>query len=394
MRSRKKVAALVALAAGVVAALATTPSAFGWTVTMTAQPQLKRTYQWAIDKSVTPTTVTLKAGETASVSYSVTVTNTGSVDSDWAVTGDVTFSSDPNITLGGLQVFATPPGLTVPQTPGTVTSCSPSPFPVTLVSGLVCGYLIGLPNANPGDAHAIADIDASPSGPGGRHVSAPFDFSTATINQVDECVTVTDSLQGALGTACVGDSPKTFTYTRTVGPYGEDQCGEHTIPNTATFVTNDTGATGSDSASVVVTVVCEPPSGCTRTIGYWKTHAGFGPQADVVTPLLPVWLGTAGGAKSINVTTASLAVQLLKKGDSSNGIEKLYAQLLGAKLNIKSGASSSSVSSVIAAADAFLATRNAADWDSLTATQKAQVLSWMTTLDNYNNGLVGPEHCK
>ena len=94
MRSRKRVSALVALAVGIVAALATTPSAFGWTVDMTAQTSLKRTYQWTIAKSVTPTTVTLDAGETATATYSVVVTNTGSTDSDWAVGGDVTFSSD------------------------------------------------------------------------------------------------------------------------------------------------------------------------------------------------------------------------------------------------------------------------------------------------------------
>ena len=293
-------------------------------------------------------------------------------------------------------MFSTPPGLNVPQNPGTVTSCSPSPFPVTLVSGLVCGYLIGLPNASPGDAHAIADID---SPPGGRHVEAAFDFSNPTVNQVDECINVTDSMAGALGTVCVADSPKTFTYTKTIGPYSEAECGDHVVNNTASFVTNDTGATGSASASVNVTVVCEPPSGCTRTIGYWKTHAGFGPQADVVTPLLPVRLGTLGGAKSVNVTTAALAVQLLKeKGtnnvhDSSNGINKLYAQLLGAKLNGASGANLSSVASVIAAADAFLATKNTLDWAGLTDAQKTMVNGWMTTLDNYNNGLVGPEHC-
>ena len=396
MRSRKRVSALVALAAGIVAALATTPSAFGWTVDMTAQTSLKRTYQWKIEKSVTPTSVTLNAGETATVAYSVTVTNTGSTDSDWAVGGNVTFSSDPSITIGGLQVFSTPPGLNVPQNPGTVTSCSPSPFPVTLVSGLVCGYLIGLPNANPGDAHAIADVDVPP---GGRHVETPFDFSNPTLNEVDECVNVTDTLKGALGTVCVGDSPKTFSYNMTVGPYGEDECGEHTIPNTASFVTNDTGATGSASANVNVTVVCTPPSGCTRTIGYWKTHAGFGPQADVVTPLLPVRLGTLGGAKSVNVTTAALAVQLLDRrgtnnvADSSNGINKLYAQLLGAKLNGASGANLSSVASVIAAADAFLATHNSLDWAGLTDAQKSMVNDWMTTLDDYNNGRVGPEHC-
>ena len=139
-----------------------------------------------------------------------------------------------------------------------------------------------------------------------------------------------------------------------------------------------------------------PPGGCTRTIGYWKTHAGFGPQADVVTPLLPIWLGTNGGAKSIQVTTAAMAVDFLKQnvyGTQSNGITKLYAQLLGAKLSIASGASDVDVAATIAAADAFLATHNYLDWSSLSKPDKAMVLGWQSTLDNYNNGLIGPVHC-
>jgi hypothetical protein len=139
-----------------------------------------------------------------------------------------------------------------------------------------------------------------------------------------------------------------------------------------------------------------PPTGdaCTRTIGYWKTHAGFGPQADVVTPLLPVWLGTSGGAKSVHVTTAALAVALLdKSGDASNGINKLYAQLLGAKLNIANGADGSAILQAITQADAFLATHAAADWGALTSTQRQQVLSWAAMFDDYNNGRIGPQHC-
>jgi hypothetical protein len=140
-----------------------------------------------------------------------------------------------------------------------------------------------------------------------------------------------------------------------------------------------------------------PPSGdaCTRTIGYWKTHAGFGPQGDVVTPLLPVWLGTAAGAKSVHVTTAALAVSLLdRSGDASNGINKLYAQLLGAKLNIANGADGSAILQAIAQADAFLATHAAADWSSLSSAQRQQVLAWAATLDDYNNGRIGPGHCR
>ncbi|PWB70445.1 hypothetical protein C3F09_09030 [candidate division GN15 bacterium] len=139
-----------------------------------------------------------------------------------------------------------------------------------------------------------------------------------------------------------------------------------------------------------------PHGGCTRTIGYWKTHAGFGPQADVVTPLLPIWLGTSGGLKSVQVTTAQMAVDYLSQqvyGAPSNGITKLYAQLLGAKLNIASGADYAEVAAAIAAADAFLATHNYLDWTSLSKADKNMVLGWQYTLDQYNNGFIGPAHC-
>jgi len=133
--------------------------------------------------------------------------------------------------------------------------------------------------------------------------------------------------------------------------------------------------------------------GCSHTIGYWKTHAGFtGNNPDVVTALLPIWLGTSGGAKSVQVTTAGQVVNIMS-AVGSNGISKLYAQLLGAKLSIADGADGSAIAAVITAADAFLATHNAADWTSLSKSQKQMVLGWMETLDDYNNGLIGPGHC-
>jgi len=136
--------------------------------------------------------------------------------------------------------------------------------------------------------------------------------------------------------------------------------------------------------------------GCSRTIGFWKTHAGFGPQDDFITPLLPVWLGTPGGKKSFFVDSAELAEDILSEdvyGDASNGITKLYAQLLGAKLNILSGASDIDVTGVISAADAFLAEHDWRDWDNLSAQEQMTVLDWKDTLDDYNNGYIGPGHC-
>jgi hypothetical protein len=139
-----------------------------------------------------------------------------------------------------------------------------------------------------------------------------------------------------------------------------------------------------------------PDEHCTRTIGYWKTHAGFGPQPDVVTPLLPIWLGTFGGTYSLNVTNRTMAVNILNQnvyGSPSNGITKLYAQLLGVKLNAANDADISTIAATIASADAFIATHYYTTWSGLSNSQKNMVLGWVATLDNYNNGLIGPIHC-
>jgi hypothetical protein len=66
--------------------------------------------------------------------------------------------------------------------------------------------------------------------------------------------------------------------------------------------------------------------------------------------------------------------------------------MLAAKLNIASGADAA-VADAVAAADAFLAEHSWDDWASLTSVDQQMVLSWMTTFDEFNNGLAGPEHC-
>lgn len=139
-----------------------------------------------------------------------------------------------------------------------------------------------------------------------------------------------------------------------------------------------------------------PQDGCTATIGYWKTHAGFGPQDDDVTPLLPVNLGDMGGAKTLMVNDAATAVAIFKMkdyGGSKNGIAKLYAQLLGAKLNMASGASTMDINDAMSEADAFLADHDWMDWDGLSAMDQQMVLAWKDMFDDYNNGYIGPGHC-
>jgi hypothetical protein len=380
-----------------------TVNCYGPTVTKNANTSLTRTYNWDIVKSADQTNLTLAKNETYDVHYTITPSATFT-DSNWATGGTITVHNPAPIpaTLNSVSDIVTGPitgNLNCPVT-----------FPYTLAAGadLVCTYTAALPDDTTRTNTATAtqqnysydkNLNATANGTTDYSGTAPVDFSGATIDEIDTCISVIDSLQGSLGSRCYSAiaSPTPFTYTRTIGPY--TTCGNHTVTNTATSTTNNTNTTDTSSWTVNANVPC--PIGCTLTIGYWKNHAGFGPQRDVVSSLLPKCLGNGvfgiclPFTKGRNVSTAQDAVNYLSMkiyGAPSNGITKLYAQLLGAKLNIAAGASNT-ISSTIIAADSFLTVKNYLDWSGLSKPQQSQVLSWMSALDNYNNGLGGVPHC-
>lgn len=136
--------------------------------------------------------------------------------------------------------------------------------------------------------------------------------------------------------------------------------------------------------------------GCTHGKGFWKNHAGLGPQDDLVTPLLPIWLGNEDGEKSLNVETAEMAYNILQQhtyGEPSNGITKLYAHFLTAKLNIANGADGDDIADLITEIDNFLADHDWQDWDSLTHEEKQMVNQWKGQVGGYNDGETGPGPC-
>jgi hypothetical protein len=170
--------------------------------------------------------------------------------------------------------------------------------------------------------------------------SAPFTFSDISFaeNPIDECVSVSDSSAGPLGSACVGDAnPKSFTYSRTVAV----QPGCVSYDNTATFTTNDTGATGSASKTVTV---CGPANTGARTIGFWKTTNG---QNLVGTYCIRnsynlgtylAGLGAGAGPFSGAPTTCSslktYVFNILKNASATNMNVMLKAQMLGTALDV------------------------------------------------------------
>ena len=136
--------------------------------------------------------------------------------------------------------------------------------------------------------------------------------------------------------------------------------------------------------------------GCTYGKGFWKNHAGMGPQEDLVTDLLPLWLGNEDGEMSLNVETAQMAYDVLGQmvyGHPSNGITRLYAHLLTAKLNIANGADDEDIADVITAADDFLAENDWNGWGELSQEDRQMVNGWKDMLESYNEGEIGPGHC-
>src|SRR5581483_7869481 len=374
------------------ALLLTAAPAFAGGFDVAAHTSLTRTYTWSIQKVAHDPSITLAPGATFMESYDVTVTNTGSVDSNWKVSDGIHYYPGSTFTPTGVNALISPDNIAATISDPTDDPSRCSSVLNTAITDLYCAYSAALPDGSPQTVTATIALQ----GGGSVSTSTPFDFTNPdSITTVNQCVQVADTLEGNLGQVCAANGPTTFSYTMPIT--APQQCGDFDVTNTASL-NDDAVHPSSSTANVHVQVPCAAP-GCTLTIGYWKTHAGFRPQADVVTPLLPQWLGTAGGAKSQDVTTAALAVQFLSFDGSnnvfaaSNGINKLYAQLLAAKLNIANGASGSAIASTISAADAFLAANDSLSWSELSKASQNTVLGWMTALDNYNNGLSGPAHC-
>jgi hypothetical protein len=78
-------------------------------------------------------------------------------------------------------------------------------------------------------------------------------------------------------------------------------------------------------------------------------------------------------------------------GDPSKPINKLYAQLLAAKLNIANGADGSAISTTIQQADAFLTGKQPNQ--NLSGPQRQTAVSLAAQLENFNSGGIGPGHC-
>ena len=231
-------------------------------------------------------------------------------------------------------------------------------------------------------------------------VSDTDGYSYDLDSETDECIDVVDALGGIDTTICADDPPADFVIEYTYDVV-QNECGEHDVPNTASFETNDQDGevddTGSDDWNVHVTIDC--PEGCTLTQGYWKTHSEFGPA-----PEDEDWYligdfdgdGTEEGPNEAFYLSGQTWYQVFWTKPAGNAYYTLAKQYMAALLNIANGADSpANVDAAIAAADTLFETYTPAQIGALKGNKqpRPQFISAAGTLGSYNEGLIGPGHC-
>lgn len=132
--------------------------------------------------------------------------------------------------------------------------------------------------------------------------------------------------------------------------------------------------------------------GCTRTIGYWKTHSKYGPAKkadDTWNLILPT------GTDAPFFLSGKTYFQVLGTAPRGNPYYILAHQYIAAELNFLAGAYNGAVDDEFAAAKVLLQTYTPAQVASM-ANNNADKKAFITLggiLDNYNNGIIGPGHC-
>lgn len=331
---------------------------------------------WSISKTGPADPLTLATGQTYAAPYQVRVETTGSTTAGLTVSGPVLIHNPTPYTprIDAVSVM-------VGELAATVTCPSTYPFVVPAFAATTCHFTVAVPDTN--DRLVYVDVIKD----GGMSLersleTASFANPTTTSDQIDDCITVYDSqVASPLGTACITDGAKTFTYDAPIGPFAA--CGPFSVANSATYVGNDTGATGSSSWTVVGTVPCA--SGCTLSAGYWKTHSELGPA-----PYDDVWAQV--GTQTPFFLSGGSYHGALSTPPGGNAYWTLARAFAAAQLNTLNGASPAVIQATYAQAEDVLASTTPAHV-AASRTVRNTVVRLAAILNDWNTGLTGPGHC-
>jgi hypothetical protein len=346
-------------------------------VSKTANTEYTRTWPWSVAKTC-PADQEWSENQTDTLTYTVTPSVGTPADSGFTVKGQITIENCA-------AVDATITSITDEVAPGNaaVVVC-PDTFKGTLPAGetLTCQYSATLATKTDGTNTATVTTSGTV---GGGTATKDYAFGQPT-TKVDECVTLSDPNCTLADTeVCAGDTLGLIICTQTYGPDNLD-CGDNTISNT---VTVETSAEEDPSATCSFKITVDCQNGCTLTQGYWKTHSEYGPAKKRDATWDKVG---AKGEDTIFFLSGKTWYEVLWTSPAGNAYYNLAHQYIAAKLNILGGASSTpAVDAAITGAEGWFSTKTPGA--TLTKAQRQQLLAWAATLDQYNNGLIGPGHC-
>lgn len=358
------------------ASQAVTLTCYAPTVSTTASASYDVAYTWGITKVSPLTEIELEENETADVDYLSTVDVVDTVQSNTTLAGSVTIGNpNPAADMTVSIVDEIAEGVVV------ATDCAD---PVTIPAGgsVTCNFTTPTETQVEGTNHAEVMLN-------GIAFAADAQYATSIGNETDECVTVYDTaFDEPLGTFCADEAPVEIPYQITIGPY--DQCQETSYLNTASFVTNDTGADGYSTWELLIDIQCPIETNCVRPISYWLNNSdpadpeNYAPTWDLVGP---------GGPATPFFDTGFTWVEVLARNASSSTYYRLAQAYIAAKLNVLFGAlPNEEVVTNMALAETLLDQYDT-DQGAITGDIIVEFRNVTTVLSNFNRGVTGIPVC-
>ena len=376
-RTKLLLGACTAIVAGALAPVASATSPI--TAFKTADAHWTKTFEWTIEKSVTPDSWNLETGQSGTSTYTVKVTKSAGADSIWVdgkvCVENVSLAPTENLkVVDRLQALLGDEVITLASVPLDMSinpvldpgesQCYPYSIPFEPVAGATYRN------------NARVTVTNDPRDPGeemGPNEKVDFTLPEPTV--VNGSVNVDDTN----GMSWLFTDSGTQTYTKTF------RCDEDkgTHDNTATI--RETGQ--SDDARVTVTCTPPPNNGCSLTQGYWKTHSKYAgaKKYDATWALI--------GEDTAFFSSGKTWFQAISTSSAGGNAYYILAhQYIAARLNLAGGASSTpAVDAALAGATAFYNTYTPTS--ALSAAVRAQAIAYAETLADYNEGDIGPGHC-
>lgn len=379
----------------------------------------------AFDASGNPvSTATLPQGSSTTFQYKVVASRTQNSPSGnaYEVWGTITITnnqSTPSTINSVSDVMTDPSGSTLASTTvtGTATWLKCPSLPTTLAAAyggpggsIQCTYDYTFPSSslpplgttltNTGTAGASWQTTNAGTQTGDFKGSASFSFASATTTP-----SIADNVTCPTGFTCTKSHEQTvtsdsgavvtYTYDLTVDNVSA-QCGQHVqVDNVASITGSSTSASYSIDVYTGDCGTTPPPTGCTYTQGYWKTHSIYGPAG----PANDTWNDVVpNGPDSLFFQSGISWIDLFKTAPKGgNAYIQLAHQYMAAWLNVKAGASvPSDVQAALSWAQTYfnesITTGGSYNTPS-NYTDAQDARKYAEILDNYNNGKDGVPHC-